>query len=66
MRFEIVAEGHEGVFSVPEETLAVVEANSDPEALEKYAQAEPRLKYCEPWNRWLIGSRKITTRKLQA
>lgn len=55
MNFRIIAEAHEGVFSVDEECIDVVEAESEFDALQKCK----KLHFCPNWNCFLLGdSRK--------
>jgi hypothetical protein len=54
MIYRIMAEGHEGVFSVDEEWLDTVEADSEQQALEIYA-AKHEVKRCPEWNCYWIG-----------
>lgn len=59
-RYKIMAEAHEGVFSVDEECLAVIEAATDLHAMDYYADNNPRVSYIPQWNCFVInGARKI-------
>lgn len=59
MKFDIIAEGHEGVISVDQETLATVEAEDAEAATKKFAETYKFCHYNAEWGIWLIGARKI-------
>lgn len=65
MMFRIVAEGHEGVVSVPEECLAVVQATSEFDALEKFSIKEHNMKYVSDWGCYVLCERKIFARMMR-
>ena len=57
MKFKIIAEAHEGVYSVDEECLAVVNASTVHEAMGIYAIKDPRLTWVE--DGFWINARRI-------
>lgn len=52
MIFEIRGEAHEGVFSVEEETFAIIEANDEMTALAQYTATDPDVTYSGDRYRW--------------
>ncbi len=64
MKYQIIAEGHEGVYSVDEEILTIIEAYSKESAILKFFEQNNKVQYCENWNCWLIGARKIWAQEI--
>ena len=65
MKYEIKAEAHEGIFSVDEEVWGIVEADNKELAMNKFAQNEPKIHYCEGWDCWLMGARKVWAEEIK-
>lgn len=60
MKYRIIAEAHEGAFSVDEEVLGSIEAATPEKAIAAWASKDPRLTWAKSWNCWIIGhSRKV-------
>ena len=55
MRYNIMAEAHDGVFSVDEECLGQVEANSAETALYYFAEVDKRITWNDWWKRYGVG-----------
>ena len=60
MKYDIIGEAHVGVAEVSEEVFDTVEADSEEEAMKKYALMNPRqVCWSESWNVWLWNARHI-------
>ncbi len=58
-KYNIIAESHEGAFSVEEECLDTIYANSEKEAMEIYSKKDKSIRYSDNWNCWLHNARQI-------
>ena len=66
MKYAIIAESHEGVYSVDEECLGYIYAKSASEACIIYARQDKNIHWCDQWKCFLInGVRKIFAREIQ-
>jgi hypothetical protein len=66
MKFNIIAEGHEGVFSVDEEILATIEANDCENAMIIFASNNPKVHWVDYWDEWIIGvCRKVWVKEVE-